>query len=142
MTSIRRFVYVALLAAAAFNFAPKTASAEEPAKGKFTLTHDVMWGNAKIPAGEYQFSYNIAGVSPVLVLSKISGSPAGYMVLVRATKEIASSASSHLVLETSPDGSYVSTMQLPEFGMALEFSAPRKTEKQFAKAAIATSAGQ
>jgi hypothetical protein len=142
MISIRKFAYAALLATAALNFAATKASAEEPVKGKFTLTHDVMWGNAKIPAGEYQFCYNTAGVSPVMVLSKVSGAPAGYMVLVSATDEITSSASSHLVVETSADGRYVSEMQLPEFGMALEFSAPRVTVKQVAKAAIGASAGQ
>ncbi len=144
MTSIRKYVYAALLAAAALNFAPMKASAAEmPVKGKFTLTHAVMWGNAKIPAGEYEFSYYTSGVSPMLVLSKVSGSRSGYMVLVRATEDIKASSDNHLVLETSADGSYVSTMQLPEFGMALEFAAPtRAAEKQLAKATVATSAGQ
>ncbi len=143
MISTRKFLYAALLAAAALNLTPTAASAAEPAKGKFTLTHDVLWGNAKLPAGDYQFSYNTEGVSPVLTLSKISGAPAGYMVLVRATEDITFSAANRLVLETSADGSYVSAMQLPYFGMSLQFSAPsHTTEKQLAKAAVGGSAGQ
>ncbi len=142
MTSIRKFVYAALLAAAALNIAT-VASAEEPARGKFTLTHDVRWGTAKLPAGDYQFSYHAEGVSPVLVLSKISGAPAGYMVLVRVTEEVNISAGGRLMLETSADGSYVTAMQLPEFGMVLHFAAPAHgPERQMAKASVGTSAGQ
>jgi hypothetical protein len=40
------------------------------------------------------------------------------------------------VLETTPSGSYVSAMHLPEFGMTLEFAVPpHATERQIAKAA-------
>ena len=56
MNTVRKYVYAALLAAAAMNFAPTNAAAEEPAHGKFTLKHDVNWGNAVVPAGEYSFS--------------------------------------------------------------------------------------
>jgi hypothetical protein len=143
MTSIRKFIYAALVAATLLNFAPTPASAEEPAKGKFTLTHEVRWGNAKIPAGDYQFSYNTVGISPVLMLSKISGAPAGYMVLVHMTEETPSSAVNHLVLETTSDGSYVSAMKLPEFGMTLYFDVPsHATGKEPAKAGLVASAGQ
>ena len=52
MNTVRKFVYAALLVAAALHFAPSSAAAEEPAHGKFTLKHDVNWGNAVVPAGE------------------------------------------------------------------------------------------
>jgi hypothetical protein len=39
------------------------------------------------------------------------------------------------VLETTPDGTYVSAMQLPELGMSLHFTVPsHPTERQIAKA--------
>ncbi len=143
MISIRKFVYAALLAAATLNIAPTVASAEEPAHGKFTLTHDVRWGTAKIPAGDYQFSYNAGGVSPVVILSKISGTPAGYMVMVQATEDVNTASGSRLMLETTADGSYVTAMQLPEFGMTLHFTVPpHGTQRQLAKAGAGTSAGQ
>jgi hypothetical protein len=53
MTLIRKFAYATLLALTALNFAPSLASAQEPARGKFTLTHEVHWGDAKVPAGDY-----------------------------------------------------------------------------------------
>ncbi|MGA2101312.1 MAG: hypothetical protein ABSG34_09435 [Candidatus Sulfotelmatobacter sp.] len=137
MTSIRKFIYATLLAATTLNFAPSLASAQSPAHGKFTLSHDVIWGNAKVPAGQYEFSFTTEGIS-LLTLSKISGAPAGFMMLVPVTEETKAAAISRLVLETTADGSYVSAMQLPEFGMTLRFNVP--AEKQIARVATTASA--
>lgn len=143
MTSIRRFAFAALLAATTISLVPTIASAQEPARGKFTLTHAVHFGNAKVPAGEYEFTFDLNGISPVLVLSKLNGAPAGYMVLVPTTEETKASSVSRLMLQTTSDGSYVSAMQLPEFGMTLHFNVPSHTEKVIAKAATtATASGQ
>ncbi len=145
MTSIRKFAYAAVLAVAALSLSPSSASAQEPAHGRFTLTHDVRWANAKVPAGDYEFSYDTAGISPVLRLSKISGDHAGYMLLIPSSERtVMSVAVSRLLLEPSSEGSYVSAMQLPEFGMTLHFNAPTHApEKQMAKAATtASTSGQ
>ncbi len=140
MTSIRKFVYATLLTLTAISFAPNLASAQTPAHGKFTLTHDVLWGNTKVPAGEYKFSFSSAGIA-LLTLSKISGAPGGYMMLVPVTEETSEASASRLVLETTPDGSYVSAMQLPEFGMTLRFNVPaHAAEKQIARAVTTASA--
>lgn len=142
MKSIRNIAYAALLAAATFTFAPLSASAQA-AHGKFTLTHDVLWGSAKIPAGEYAFSYDPNNVSPVLTLSKVSGAPGGFLVLVPSSDPTKSSDSSLLLLESTPVGSYVSAMQLPESGITLRFAVPAHSEKQMAKAAaLAAGSGQ
>jgi hypothetical protein len=115
------------------NIAPTLASAEEPARGKFTLTHDVRWGNAKVPAGEYEFSYDPDSLTPVLTLKKIDGARTGFMLLVSNTEESKSSGLSRLMLEPTTDGSYVSAMQLPDCGMTLHFAVPTHVEKQVAK---------
>ena len=144
MTSIRKFAYAALLAVTALNLTPTLASAQEPVHGKFTLTHEVRWENAKVPAGDYEFSFDTNGMSPVLSLSKLSGAPTGFMLLVPSTEEIKYGRESRLVLESAPGGSYVRAMQLPEFGMTLLFTAPsHAAEKQIAKATTpATVSGQ
>jgi hypothetical protein len=143
MTSIRKFAYAALLAATTLNFAPSQASAQEPARGRFTLTHDVRWENVTVPAGEYRFSFNINGISPVLSLNKISGEHTGFLLLVPTTEQSKPSDRSRLLLETTADGSYVSAMQLPEFGMTLQFAVPaRGAMKQVAKGGSVASAGQ
>jgi hypothetical protein len=146
-TSIRKFAYATLLAFTTLNFAPPLSSAQEPARGKFTLPHDVRWENAVVPAGDYQFDYQAAG-SGILRLSKLSGDRAGFMLLVRDTDETVTETRTHgasqLVLETDAGTSYVSAMELPAFGMTLHFAAPshtgRATEKQIARSAGPASA--
>lgn len=134
MTTIRKFVYAALLAAAAMNIAPTTAAAEEPAQGKFKLSHEVHWGNAVIPAGEYSFSYDPYEMTPVLTLTKLSGARAGFMLLVPTAEPSTSSDSNELVVETTADGSYVTALELADCGMTLHFAVPTHPAKQMAKA--------
>jgi hypothetical protein len=135
MKTIRNYVYAAMLAASALNFAPSLASAQESAHGKFTLTHDVRWENAKLSAGDYTFSFDPDNGTRMLSLSKLSGARTGYMVLVPETEDSKPSDRSRLVLESTTDGSYVSAMQLPEFGMTLHFTVPPHKEREIAKAA-------
>jgi hypothetical protein len=143
MKTIRNYVYAALLAVTALNFAPTLASAQELAHGKFTLTHEVHWGNATLPAGDYQFSFNPDNGSRLLSLSKVSGTRAGYMVLVPGTEDAKPSDGNRLILESTPNGIYVSAMQLPEFGMTLDFTVPsHTTEGQIARAGTTAAAGQ
>ena len=140
MTSIRRFAYATLLAFTALNFAPSLASAQE-ARGKFTLTHEVHFGSTKVPAGEYEFSFDPDVPARMLRLSKLSGVRAGYLLMVPSTEDAKSSDLSRLLLEATPDGSYVSAMQLPDLGMTLRFTVPsHASEKQIAKAATTESA--
>jgi hypothetical protein len=135
MTSIRRFAYAAVLAVTTLNFAPSLASAQEPAHGHFTLTHEVRWENARVPAGDYEFSY-VGSVAPVLSLTKTSGTRASFMFLVPVTDHSKPTDTSLLVLESTPAGRYVSAMQLPEFGMSLHFVVPgHAAERQIARAA-------
>jgi hypothetical protein len=134
MTTIRKFVYAALLAVTVVNFAPSLAAAQEPAHGKFTLKHNVNWSNAVVPAGDYEFSYDPYQSKPLLVLSKLSGTRAGFMLLVSGSEESKPSDTNQLLLEIVADGSYVSTMQLAECGMTLHFNVPSHPLKQMAKA--------
>jgi hypothetical protein len=144
MKTIRNYVYAAALAVTALNFAPTLASAQGPAHGKFTLAHEVHWGGAKLPAGDYTFSYDPDSTSRTLTISKSSGNRVSFMVLVPNSDDARASDLNRLLLVTTPDGSYVSAMQLPEFGMTLHFAVPsHPTERQIAKAAtMATATGQ
>ena len=143
MTSIRKLAYAAVLTAA-LTLAPGLATAQEECHGKFTLPHEVLWGRATVPAGEYEFSFDANSITHVLTLRRNSGTPAGFMVLVRATEEAKPAGVNRLVLEKTADGSYVSAMQLPEFGLTLDFGAPsHDLESQIAKSTTtAASSGQ
>jgi hypothetical protein len=140
MKAIRNYVYAAILTASALNFTPTLASAQESAHGKFTLTHEVHWGNAKVSAGDYEFSFDPESGSRVLSLSKLNGIRNSYMLLVPDTDDAKPSNRNLLVLESTADGSYVSAMQLPEFGMTLHFTVPSATERQFPKAGTTAAA--
>jgi hypothetical protein len=140
MSLIRKFAYASLLALTTFNFAPSLASAQE-ARGKFTLTHDVHFGTTKVPAGEYAFTFDPETPTRMLRLSKLSGARAGYLLLVPATGDAKSTDLSRLVLEVTPDGSYVTAMQLPALGMTLEFMVPpHAAERQMAKVSTTAAA--
>ncbi len=142
MNSLQKFGYAALLAASVFNFAPSIAAAEEPARGKFILTHDVRWESTSVPAGEYEFAYDPDSVSPVMTITKISGPRTSFMLMIVAREESKSHDWNRVVLESSPEGSYVSTMFLPECGVTLRFHVPHAAEKLMAKAASTGAASE
>lgn len=131
MNFIRRFAYGLLLVISSLNVTPSPARAQELACGRFTLTHEVHWQNAVVPAGAYRFSYAPEGAAAKLMLSRLDGSD-GYLLIVPATEDIKSSEANRLVLEATSGGVYVRAMQLAEFGMTLRFHVPRETEKQIA----------
>ena len=133
MTTVRKFVYAVLLALSAMSSTPSAVAAVEPARGKFTLVHDVHWGSALVPAGDYEFSYDPYQPSAVLTLTKLSGTRAGFMVLVTSAEQSKSSDSNQLLLRTVADSKYVSAMQLAECGVTLYFSAPSHRLQQTAK---------
>jgi len=139
MSSIRKFTFAAFLALTTLNFAPSLASAQV-AQGSFTLSHNVHWQNANVPAGEYRFSYDSGEPLGVLMLTKRDGGSGGYVIMVPGTDPMEGSGPDRLVLNTSASGSYVSDMQLPGFGVTLHFRPPKATEKQMARAAATTMA--
>lgn len=142
MKTIRNYMYAALLAASALNLSPSLAAAQDTARGKFTLAHETHLGTAVLPPGDYQFSFDPDNGTRMMTLSKLSGDRTGYMVLVTDTEDSKPTDHSLLVLQSTPTGTYVSVMQLPEFGMTLRFKVPPHTpERQIARVAT-TAAGQ
>src|SRR5580658_10311453 len=86
MKSIRKFAYIMVLALSALSFEPSLASAQSAA-GTFTLSHEVHWQNAVVPAGTYRFTIGSNGAMELLTLTKLSGSGAVFMLLVNDTEE-------------------------------------------------------
>jgi hypothetical protein len=128
MNPIRRFVYAVVLMLSALNYAPSLASAQDAA-GTFTLTREVRWQNAVVPAGKYRFTLGSSGPSEMLTLRKLSGNGAGFMFLVPNAENSQPSDLSQLVVVSRPDGSFVSTMKLPGFGLTLHFEVPSETRE-------------
>jgi hypothetical protein len=128
MKSICKYVYAAVLTVSALNFAPSLASAQEAA-GSFTLAHEVHWQNAIVPAGKHRFTMGTQGPSELLMVRDMSGHGTGFMLLVTDTEVSQPSDVSRLTVVTRPSGSFVSSLQLPEFGMTLHFAVPAETHE-------------
>ena len=120
MKSIRKIGYAAFLALTTVSATPSLL-ADENVHGSFALRHDVRWQNAFVPAGRYRFSYEHNGVGGVLVLRRVSGASAAYILLVHEVGPTGPAEASRLVLHTTTDGSYLSTMQLSQAGVTLHF---------------------
>ena len=139
MKSIRRFTYVVVLFLSALNFGPSTATAQE-AGGTFTLAHEVHWQNVVVPAGKYRFTVEPDGPSEMLTLSNENGR-AGFMMLATEVDSAKISEKSRLVVVSREAGKFVSTMQLPEFGVTLHFTVPAE-KRELAQSAATLSAAQ
>jgi hypothetical protein len=134
LSSVRKYFYAALMALSTLNFAPTTA-AQTSMRGKFTLPHDVHWENAIVPAGDYQFSLDSDAIE-VLRLDELSGAHAGFTFVVHEEAADERKEVSRIMLETTSAGSYVTSMQLPAYGRALNFNVPASiAKKQIARAA-------
>jgi hypothetical protein len=138
MKSIRNFAYASLLAISALTLMPALASAQD-ARGTFTLTHDVRWQNAAVPAGEYKFSAESRGPSEMLTLRKVSGEGSGFMILVNdvdsvAPTAVATSENGKLTLVSQSGNRYVSSRELPTIGVTLHFAVPAETNRELALA--------
>jgi len=139
MKTLGKFVYATLLTLSALSFAPTPASAQD-AHGGFTLTHEVRWQNAVVPAGEYTFSLESRGPAEFLMLNKVSGKGAGFIVLTPEVETAPLSEASSLVLVKRSGSSYVSSMSLPAYGITLNFTVPAEGREMARLGAPASSA--
>jgi hypothetical protein len=128
MKSIRKFAYAALLVLSGLSVVPTAASAQDAA-GSFTLTHEVHWQEAIVPAGKYRFTITANGPAELLTLRKMSGNGAGFMLMVPEMEQSKPSGSSEIVVVARSGGSFVSEMQLPDSGITLHFAVPAETQE-------------
>lgn len=126
MKSIRRFAYATVLTLSALSLMPNRASAQD-AHGRFSLSHEVRWQSATIPAGDYRFSLDSTGASTILTLNKMSGGRGGFMLLVNDSEVAKPAGINRLVLVSRKSGSFVSEMALPDYGMILHFNVPAES---------------
>jgi hypothetical protein len=137
MTTIRNYVYAAVLVVSALNFAPSLVSAQDQG-GRFTLSHEVSWQDVKVPAGEYTFTLDPMGPAEVLKLHKVSGTPASFILVVNDADSASLSGPASLLIEGNAGKAYVSSMKLPQFDLILHFTAPRSSTKVLAQMHVAS----
>jgi len=139
MNVIRKVAYAALLTLSALNFAPSQASAQDEG-GRFTLSHEVHWQKAIVPAGKYRFAIETDGPSKLLNLRQLGGTGASFVILVTDIADSRSTELSRLVIVSRASNSFVQQMQLPEFGMTLVFAVPPES-REVAQAAATMAVG-
>jgi hypothetical protein len=127
MNSIRKMVYAALLMISAFRLAPGQASAQD-ARGTFALAHEVHWQNAIVPAGKYRFNLGLTGAREMLVLRNLGPNGEMFMLPVGVIGE-AEPGPSRIVVVSRSGIEFVSTMQLRESEIALQFAVPSETRE-------------
>ncbi len=134
MKTIRKFASAAVLTLGGLSLMPSLASAES-ANGKFTLTHEVHWQNAVVPAGTYRFSLESRGPSGLLTLRTVDGDKGGFMFLVNDVAASQTSGIDQLVLVSRAGKSFVRTLELPKFETVLHFAVPTENaDKEMALA--------
>jgi hypothetical protein len=126
MRSIRKVAYAAVLGLSIFTIQPTLAAAED-ARGVFTLSHEVHWQNSVLGAGDYAFSLKEAGRPTFLMIRGIHGTGTDAMLLVAEVETAKSTGTSKLILVPRGGQSFVSSMELPDYEMVLNFIVPPET---------------
>jgi hypothetical protein len=115
-----------------------TASAQEQ-HGCFILSHEVRWQNYVVPAGEYRFAIEPKGPNALLLLRKVSGNSADFLIMANSDESPKAIDVDRLVLVARPNGSYVSSMELPEFAETLRFAVPAEPREVASRVTVISS---
>jgi len=126
LSRILAIVAIALIAVCA---APAPAAAQDAYKGRFTLTSDVRWGQAALPAGEYTFSLKSAAL-PAQIL--VHG-PNGFAFVMTSSTETKKGDASFINIERRGGMRVVSDLYLAELGIDLRYSAPKLPHNEIAQ---------
>ena len=106
---------IGLLGACAF---VTPASAQNGVAGRFTLSHEIRWQNATLPAGDYTFKAE-SRHSPMIVTG-----PNGSMFELASVVDNKADGANVLKLERRGGSFYVSELDLPELGMQFRYKVP------------------
>ncbi len=134
MKLLRNIAYTTVLSLAAVAVTAGSAAAQS-ARGAFTLPHSVLWQDASVSAGEYEFTLDAKGPSELMTLRKLDGGRASFMLLVNNTGPAFSGNIDRLVLVSREGKSFVQSLELPNYDLTLHFNVPSETaEKELALA--------
>ncbi len=127
MKSIRgiSLLKVLVLSVGALGASALPASAQS-SKGTFTLAHQVRWGTAILPAGNYEFSVDTQAW-PVRVTVRDLGGPTTAIILPLAYSDQKLAGGSTLVIDQEAGESVVSSLKLAKVGVAMQFHSGKVT---------------
>jgi len=122
MKSLRnRMLVIAAVALAAVCASAVPASAQLACKGSFTLSHEVRWQNATLPAGDYTFEMqSLASPSRITVKG-----PNGYQFITAAVANEIKSDQSMLIIEHRGSRSTIAELRLSSIGRSFRYAVPK-----------------
>lgn len=134
-TNSRRNTVKATLLAAALLAAcllGRPASAQN-IQGSFTLQHETRWGQAVLPPGDYQLTFTINNVGPMLVIRDAkSGVTVAFESL--AIREDSTAGESNLLIGTWGERPVVYSLTIAELGEAFVYQRPPAHNRKFEEA--------
>jgi hypothetical protein len=121
-----KYFVVRALVFALFGIGLLSASGSaETLRGTFKLSTEARWGMMVLAPGDYEFTYDSASSSRVVTVQSRESGWTG-MVMAKALSGTGDKATSGLQLATSEKGTYVKSLYISEFGVALDFSPPKR----------------
>jgi hypothetical protein len=135
-TQLSRICAIAAVGLFAVCASPRPASAQS-VQGSFTLSHEIRWQNANLPAGDYTFSMESVARPIKMILRGPSGS---VFELSSATSERKTDEPSSLTLERRGGTSFVRELYLADLGLHIRYGVPKipKNEKELAQGPAST----
>jgi hypothetical protein len=102
---------------------PKPVRAQGRATGGFKLSQEVHWGEAVLPTGDYTYSVGAEGWPTVVSVRQKGGLFTGLFIPQTSSRARLSDLSK-IVLARIGEETYVTSLQVQELGIVLNFSAP------------------
>ncbi|HEY4818395.1 MAG TPA: hypothetical protein VIH67_13270 [Candidatus Acidoferrum sp.] len=122
MKSLRNRIFVIAAFALAVVFASAVpASAQAAFQGRFTLSHEVRWHNATLPAGDYTFELKSLATPARIIVKGANGSQF-VTAMVADEKAIGQSM---LIVENRGNQSAVRELRLAPIGLSLRYAVPK-----------------
>jgi hypothetical protein len=113
------------------------AAAQTVAGGSFTLSHEIRWQNATLPAGDYTFSLNSVSVLKPMI---IKGSNGSVFELAAVVSDRRIDGPSVLVLEQRAGTFFVRELDLAKADLEIQYTVPKtqRNEKVLAQSPAST----
>jgi len=124
------FVKTLVLVVGALCLSAGLASAQSAMKGEFTLSSEIHWGRAVLPAGQYSFDLTSTQAPEVIHLR---GEGVNVMLMAQAVGDRPIPTDSALVLVRQGDNNVVRSLRLAPLGISLYYAQPKGGGPQVAQ---------
>jgi hypothetical protein len=129
MKTIRKFAFVRalVLIAGALSLSTSYAAAQAVQRGTFNLPVEAHWGISVLPAGAYSFTVESMSSYPLVTVRSADGKAVG-MFVARSVSPSTESGGQLLTLTRRGEEMYVSSLQLSDLQVVLEYSLPKAAQ--------------